>query len=108
MGFRHDVTKWGFTYGVNYREFGGERLFSDIRVYRWSSAGPRLDAFVEKTLTSSLTMRVEGYGLMPQRTREFQRRIVYSNDVIAGAISRTENYVTEWDRMFMISLRGTF
>ncbi len=108
LGFRHDVTKWGFTYGVNYREFGGERLFSDIRVYRWSSAGPRLDAFVEKTLTSSLTMRVEGYGLMPQRTREFQRRIVYSNDVIAGAISRTENYVTEWDRMFMISLRGTF
>jgi hypothetical protein len=108
LGFRHDVTAWGFTYGVNYQEFGGDRLFSDIRVYRWSGAGPRLDAFVEKTLTGSLTLRVEGYGLMPQRTREFQRRIVYSNDVIAGTISRTENYVTEWDRMFMISLRGTF
>ena len=45
---------------------------------------------------------------MPQRTREFQRRTVYSNDVIAGTILRTEDYVTEWDRMFMISLRGTF
>lgn len=108
LGFRHDVTAWGFTYGVNYQEFGGERLFSDIRVYRWSAAGPRLDAFMEKTLTGSLTLRVEGYGLMPQRTREFQRRIVYGNDVIAGTVSRTENYVTEWDRMFVISLRGTF
>ena len=45
---------------------------------------------------------------MPQRTREFQRRVVYSDDVIAGTVLRTERYVTEWDRMFVISLRGTF
>ena len=108
LGFRHDVTAWGFTYGANFLDRAGERLDSDIRVQRWSSAGPRLDAFAEKTLTGGLTLRVEGYGLMPQRTREFQRRVVYSDDVIAGTVLRTERYVTEWDRMFVISLRGTF
>ncbi len=108
LGFRHDVTAWGFTYGVNYHERAGELINSDIRVQRWFSADPRLDAFVEKTLTGSLTLRVEAYGLMPNRFREFGRRTVYADDVIAGTISRTETFVTHWDRMVAISLRGTF
>jgi outer membrane receptor for ferrienterochelin and colicins len=108
LGFRHDVTAWGMTYGVNYHERAGELLNSDIRVQRWFSTDPRLDAFVEKTLTGSLTLRVEAYGLMPKRFREFQRRTVYADDVIAGTISRTETFVTHWDRMVAISLRGAF
>lgn len=108
LGFRHDVTALGFTYGANYLERKGERLYSDIRVQRWSRTGPRLDVFAEKTLTGSLTLRVEAYHLMPQRTREFQRRTVYADDVIAGTILRTESYVNHWDRMLAIILRGTF
>lgn len=108
MGLRHDVTAWGFNYGVNYHERSGERHYSDIRVQRWMSVGPRFDAFVEKTLPWGLTLRAEAYGLMPQRTREFQRRTVYADDVIQGAVLRTEDYVTRMDRMFAISLRGTF
>lgn len=108
LGLRHDVTALGLSYGVNYHERSGERPYSDIRVQRWSSTGPRLDAFVEKTLPWGLTLRLEGYGLMPQRTREFQRRVVYADDIIGGTVARSEDYVTYWDRMFVVSLRGTF
>lgn len=108
VGLRHDVTAWGFNYGVNYHERAGDRHYSDIRVQRWTATGPRLDAFAEKTLGAGITLRVEGYGLMPQRTREFQRRTLYSDDVIQGTLLRTEDYVTYWDRMFVVSLRGTF
>ncbi len=85
-----------------------EIINSDIRVQRWFSAEPRLDAFVEKTLSGNLTLRAEAYGLMPKPLREFQRRTVYADDVIAGTISRTETFATRWDRLFAISLRGTF
>lgn len=108
VGFRHDVTAWGFTYGANYHERVGQRPYSDIRVQKLTSTGPRLDAFMEKTLTKNLTLRVEGYGLMPQRTREFQQRTVYVDDVIDGTVLRRESYVTHWDRLFVVSLRGTF
>ncbi|MBX7197802.1 MAG: outer membrane beta-barrel protein [Rhodospirillaceae bacterium] len=108
LGFRHDVTSWGFTYGANYHERSGERLFSDIRVQRTVAAGQRLDAFAEKKLTGGLTLRLEGYGLMPQRYREYQRRVVYADDVIAGTVSRREDFTARWDRIFVISLRGTF
>ncbi|MHB1206746.1 MAG: TonB-dependent receptor plug domain-containing protein [Rhodospirillaceae bacterium] len=108
LGFRHDITSLGFTYGVNYHERGGERLFSDIRVQKFVAAGPRFDAFAEKKLRGGITLRVEGYGLMPQRYRDYQRRVLYADDVIAGTVSRTEDFTTRWDRMFVISLRGTF
>ncbi|MGE4063765.1 MAG: TonB-dependent receptor plug domain-containing protein [Rhodospirillaceae bacterium] len=108
VGFRHDVTAWGFTYGANYHERAGELLNSDIRVQRRFSVDPRLDVFAEKTLTPNLTLRVEAYHLMPKRMREFQRRTVYADDVIAGTIARTETFVTHWDRMLAIVLRGTF
>ena len=108
LGFRHDVTSWGFTYGANYHARNGERVFSDIRVQKIAAVGPRFDAFAEKKLTGGLTLRVEGWGLMPQRYRDYQRRVVYSDDVIAGTVSRREDFTTEWDRMFLISLRGTF
>lgn len=108
IGFRHDVTGWGLTYGANYHARNGERLFSDIRVQKVVAVGPRLDAFAEKKLTGGLILRVEGWGLMPQRFRDYQRRVVYSNDVIAGAVSRLEDYTTRWDRLFVVRLRGAF
>ena len=70
--------------------------------------GSQLCLTINSVWSGYSPLRVEGYGLMPQRTREFQRRVVYSDDVIAGTVLRTERYVTEWDRMFVISLRGTF
>ena len=108
IGFRHDVTAWGFSYGLKYDKREGELIGSDIRVQDFESQGSRFQAFAEKKLTGGLALRVEGFGLMPKRTQEYQRRIVYSDDIIRGTLSRTEYYIDRFDRLFLVSLRGTF
>lgn len=108
LGFRHDITSAGISYGVKYQRRGGTVSYSDIRVQRIFARGPRLEAFFEKKLGYGLTARIDGYGLLPQRNREYQDRILYSDDVIAGTVLRTETYVERRDRRFTLSLRGTF
>jgi hypothetical protein len=53
-------------------------------------------------------VRFEGYGLIPQRSREYQRRILYSTDVIDDGVLRTERFVGRKDRRFVVSMPGTF
>ncbi len=76
-----------------------------LRLFR---RGPRLEAFAEKTIGAGLTLRVEGFGLMPKHNREFQDRTLYLRDVIDGAVLRTEHYVETRDRRLVVSLRGQF
>lgn len=108
VGFRHDITAWGLSYGMTYDERNGELISSDIRVTEFESQSPRIEAFVEKKLFGGLTLRAEGWGLIPKRSREYQRRTVYSDDVIRGTVSRREFFEDRLDRLFKISLRGTF
>ncbi len=106
--FRHDVTAWGFSYGTTFKMSEGQQVFSDARVLRTFERGPRLEAFMEKSLPYKLTLRVEGYGLMPHHNREYQQRILYVNDAGNGIISRTERFTEIRDRRFVVSLRGRF
>ena len=86
----------------------GPQITSDARVLRLYERGPRLEAFAEKSLAYGLTLRVEGYGLMPNHNREYQDRILYVGDAANGVISRTEHYTEIRDRRFVVSLRGRF
>ena len=105
---RHDVTHWGFSYGAKFIMSEGQQVFSDARVLRLFERGPRLEAFGEKSLPGGLTLRVEGYGLMPLHNREYQSRILYVGSAASGAVSRTEHYTETKDRRFVVSLRGRF
>ena len=105
---RHDVTAWGFSYGAKLLMTEGPQITSDARVLRFYERGPRLEAFAEKSLPYGLTLRVEGYGLMPNHNREYQDRILYVGDAANGVISRTEHYTEIRDRRFVVSLRGRF
>jgi outer membrane receptor for ferrienterochelin and colicins len=108
LGFRHDLTAWGMSYGLKYTDRHGDLPFTDIRVQKSEGQGPQLEAFAEKKLTGGLTLRVEGYGLIPQRSKFYQRRTLYSDDIIGGTVSRREAFVAREDRRFVVSLRGTF
>lgn len=108
LGFRHDYRPWRLSYGVKYADSGGETVQSDIRVLRLFQRGPRLEAFTEKALPWGLTLRLEGYGLMPEHNREYQSRILYVVDAIDGRVSRMERFVERKDRRLVISLRGRF
>ncbi len=108
VGFRHDVTAWGFSYGATYDDRHGDLIDSDIRAFERESQSPRIEAFAEKKLTGSLVLRVEGYGLIWHRSREYKRRTVYADDAIRGTVARFERFTERLDRLFMVSLRGTF
>ena len=108
IGFRHDVTAWGFSYGATYDDRHGDLIDSDIRIFERESQSPRIEAFAEKKLVGNLVMRVEGYGLIWHRSRESKRRTQYIEDVSRGTVLRFERFTDRLDRLFMISLRGTF
>ena len=108
FSLRHDVTAWGMSCGGKLTATEGQQTFTDARVQRVFERGPKLEAFVEKKLWAGLTGRIDAYDLMPKHNREYQSRILYTRDIIDGAISRTERYTEIRDRRFVVSLRGRF
>lgn len=108
LGLHHDVVAWGFSYGLKYQQRGGVIRASDIRVQKFDSRNAHLEAFAEKTLGYGLTLRAAGYGLMPPHSRHYTSRVLYVGSVATGVVSRRETYTEHRDRLFMVSLRGTF
>ena len=108
IGFRHDVTAWGFSYGATYNDRHGDLIDSDVRIFERESQSPRIEAFAEKKLTGNLVLRAEGYRLIPHRSQEYKRSTQYVDDAGRGTVLRSERYTEYLDRLFMVSLRGTF
>ncbi len=108
LGLRHDVVAWGFSYGMEYEQKTGTIQGSDIRVQKFDARNAHLQVFVEKTLGYGLTLRAEGHGLMPEHSQHYRQRVLYVGSVATGVVSRRETYTEHRDRLFMVSLRGTF
>jgi hypothetical protein len=106
FGFRHDLTAWRASYGFDYLDVSGDQLVSDVRLWEMLGRGERLNAFVEKALWGSLSIRVDAYNL--NGAREYKDRLLYTVSQLDGTISRTENYVEIRDRRFAVRLRGKF
>ena len=106
VGFRHDLTGLGASYGVNLQDTGGFQLLSDIRNREYYSRGMRFDAFVEKTLWANLTLRFEAYNLT--HNHEFRRRILFAVSQADGRVSQSQYYEEIRDRRFAVRLRGKF
>ena len=106
LGFRHDLTTWRASYGLDYYDLEGVQLVSDVRQWETFGRGPRLNAFIEKALWGDLSLRLDAYNL--NGAREYRHRTLYSFSQLDGAISRTESYVEVRDRRFALRLRGKF
>ena len=106
LGYRHDLTRWGASYGVNMQDVGGYQLSSDVRNRDYYSRAMRFDAFVEKQLWANLTVRFEAYNL--SGSKEFRRRVLYSVSQADGRISQTQYFEELRDRRFALRLRGKF
>jgi outer membrane receptor protein involved in Fe transport len=106
LGFRHDVARWGVSYGANYAELGGEVDYSDVFVRETYSVEPRIDAFVEKQLTPRLALRVEGWSL--GQSRERRDRTLFADSAVEGAVLRLESFEEVRDRRLIVKLRGSF
>jgi outer membrane receptor for ferrienterochelin and colicins len=106
LGFRHDVTSWRASYGFDYLDVGGDQLVSDVRNWETFTRGERLNAYIEKTLWGSYSIRFDAYNL--NGAQEYKHRTLYTISQLDGTISRTETYVEARDRRFSVRLRGKF
>ena len=106
LGFRHDITSWRASYGVDYLDVGGDQLVSDVRNWETFTRGERVNLFIEKALWGSYSVRFDAYNL--NGAREYKYRWLYTVSQLDGTISRTESYVETRDRRFSVRLRGKF
>ncbi len=110
FGFRHDVTNWGMSYGMNIEKFGGKFVQRDLNFSSLFTIDTLLDIFIEKELFSGISVRMEGRGLLP--SKQGRDRTVFAVNNNAGVVNRTvlrtESFEETRDRRFLISFRGAF
>jgi outer membrane receptor for ferrienterochelin and colicins len=110
IGFRHDLTAWRMSYGFTYKSIGVAAITSDLPFTNYFEVAPLLEAFVERRLTSALTLRVELQNL----THSYENRSRYLWDVAVGdgdiirTLRRVEYFEERRDVRGAIRLRGSF
>ena len=110
FSFRHDVTDWGMSYGMTIEKMGGNAVSRDLNFSSGRALDPVLDVFIEKELFASISVRIEGNGLLPSKEQRDRTLFAVNNNagMINRTVLRTENYNETRDRRFLISFRGTF
>jgi hypothetical protein len=106
LGYRHDLSRWKSSYGFNYLDTGGDQLVSDIRNYDFFSRGQRINAFVERALWGSYSIRFDAYSFIV--ADEKRQRLIYAVSQADGRLVRTERFHELRDRRFALRLRGKF
>lgn len=107
VGFRHDVSRWGLNYGINYSDrIDGNRAFWDIDNIFYIGSPSNLMTFVEKSGWRGLTFRLEIINMRDHvRKTERRRYAGYFRDDVLKEIERF--YTTDGVR-YTFKVRGTF
>lgn len=107
LGFRHDVARWSFNYGFNYRDgIDGNRPFWDIDNVLYIGSPSNLMVFLEKTGWRGLTFRFEAINTLNHVQKRERRRFEgYLRDGMLNEIERF--YLTDGVR-YTFKVRGTF
>ncbi len=105
LGYRHDITSWKFSYGVNGEiKSDYERFYID---YAWpSSPYPELSAFAEVNVYNGIKARVEGNQLIGKRQNSVKTN--YVDHIKFDEISRVDIRDTRAAQEIKFSLQGTF
>lgn len=106
VGFRHDVSSLGVSYGADYRHRGDFVIESDLFSRDLYRVGPLLATFIEIPLPSELTLRLEGQNLLGGH--EYRERTVYSVNQIDGGVRRFEAFKEKRDLRYVVKIRGSF
>jgi hypothetical protein len=105
INFRHDVTKWDFSYGFR-GSFRSDEVTNDIN-YNWpNSPAAFLSVFAEYNIFSWVKMRIEGKQLTGKRGTS---NIFWYNDHIRlNDFDKRVNRVSVSPREIELTLQGTF
>jgi outer membrane receptor for ferrienterochelin and colicin len=107
LGFRHDVTAWSLSYGVDYRyPFHGGEYDIDITSITRNDQQPNLSLFLSKVLFNNVTFRLESDNTLDQsRCRERRR---YDGTTINGSLRLIEDSCSSRYRRLTMRVQTTF
>jgi outer membrane receptor for ferrienterochelin and colicins len=103
---RHDVQRFGGSWGFSYKRFQDAALNSDLLVRSALQLGPLGEAFVEKKLPRGLVLRLEAQNI--GHAWERQNRTHYLVNAIDGSVVRRDAYEERRDTRIALRLRGQF
>ncbi|WP_158213622.1 TonB-dependent receptor plug domain-containing protein [Sphingopyxis witflariensis] len=106
IGYRQDLTRLGMAFGANYIDTSGDQITSDVRNVEYFSRGPRVDAFVEKSLPAGFTVRFEAHNI--NRSPEYKSRDLFVDSQSEGTLLRREYYRERRERRYALKLRKSF
>lgn len=107
IDFRHDVTEWGLSYGIEYRHpiHGGDYDI-DINTITRNDGRRSWDLFVSKVFFNDVTFRLESDNTLgASRCRERQR---FDGTTIDGSLRLIENSCSSRYRRLTLSIQTTF
>lgn len=106
LGFRHDVSGRGLSYGLDLNRLHGISRTDDVRD-RWRYQDDlQATAFFEAKIFGGMTLRVDGERLLQHEAR--RTRTLYVTSVADGEVRRLEEFDRVSDRLYTVSLRGSF
>ncbi|MEX2469997.1 MAG: TonB-dependent receptor plug domain-containing protein [Pseudohongiellaceae bacterium] len=109
IGFRHDMTDLGLTYGINYNNDsngGSGRTEIDIVDTETRVEQPYMSAFIEKKAFGNVTFRLESNNLTE---KEFCRvRTRFTGPTAGGIVKEIEDYCNGSGMELAFKVRTTF
>ena len=107
LGFRHDVTSLGMSYGFDVRyPIHGGRDDIDITTITRNDGQPSLDLFVQKVWFDDWTFRLESDNTLDESECRYRER--YSPTTISGDIRLIQDSCSSRYRRLILSVQTTF
>ncbi len=107
--FRHDITDWGFSYGVNYfvsSQEGTARTTFDIIDIERQYQDYGLSLFAEKKAFGGMTFRLNVRDANDRLN--CRERIRFDGAMVNGIVEEIENYCSGRGPVYSLSVRHTF
>lgn len=106
LGFRHDVSGKGLSYGLDLNRIVGVNRTDDVRD-RWRYEDDiKMTAFLETRIFGDMTLRFDGERLLENEA--WRTRTLYVTNVADGELRRLEEYDMVSDRLYTVTLSGSF
>ncbi len=106
IGFRHDIASMRLSYGFNYKSTGLDQLVSQLQVTENYTIDPTLEAFVERGLWGTMSLRLELQNLTHSPERRWRQNYLVS--ATDGRPRRIDFYEERRDIRAALRLRGRF
>lgn len=107
LGFRHDVSRYRVTYGLNWNNrFDGNIKRYDIDNIERTAGDPNVTAYLEYVTPQNIRIRFDARNAT--NNDQCRERTRYAGRLTSGVITEIESYCYEASRVVSIKINGTF